>query len=101
MVISINGREYKAKQTLRALMIFEDAFGRLPKNGSFADGMRLYYSILLANNPDMDLEFDEFISAVDSNPSIMKDFQKVVEDKSKPIADGEKKKTRKKAVVKG
>ena len=55
--MTIKGQDYKLKYTLRALFI---------------------YCILMANNPDRSLTFDELIDAIDEDMSIMLEFQNLL-----------------------
>ena len=62
--ITINNKEYKVKYTIRAMFIFEQIKGE-----SFAINTSLY-SLILANNKDNPLSWDEFIDAIDNDPTI-------------------------------
>ena len=60
--MTIKGQDYKLKYTLRALFIYEQVTGKI-------------YCILAANNPDMQLTFDELIDAIDEDMNLMLEFQ--------------------------
>ncbi len=72
--ISIKNKEYKVKQTLRALFIFEQITGRPFEIKTMLDNYIFFYSVILANNPDNILDWDDFIDALDENPNLLNDF---------------------------
>ena len=60
--ISINGKDFILKYTLRAFFIFETLTGYPFQFGKLIDEYILFYSFLMANNKDsFDIPFDEFI----------------------------------------
>lgn len=72
--IVINDIEYKYKYSIRALFIFEKIAGKIFSLNGLMDFYIFYYSMILANNPDAVLSFDEFIDACDENPEISIEF---------------------------
>ena len=76
MNITIKDKEYKLKYTLRALFIFEQATGKAFKMETLTDQYLLFYCILAANNENMVLTFEDFIDALDEDPTIMIEFLK-------------------------
>ncbi|PIK16934.1 hypothetical protein CTI16_12110 [Prevotella intermedia] len=72
--INIKNKEYKVKQTLRALFIFEQITGRPFEIKTMLDNYIFFYSVILANNPDNILDWDDFIDALDENPNLLNDF---------------------------
>lgn len=81
--IIIKGKEYKIKQTLRSLFIFEQITNRPFKIETLLDNYIYFYSVILANNKDNVIEWDEFIDAVDENPSLLNEFTKMNEEQNK------------------
>ena len=81
--ITINGKEYNIKYTIRALFIFEQISGKSFKLESLLDNYLLFYSMLLACNNDNVLTWDEFIDAVDADPNIMNELNRIVEEQQK------------------
>lgn len=81
--IIIKGKEYKIKQTLRSLFIFEQITNRPFKIETLLDNYIYFYSVILANNKDNVIEWDEFIDAVDENPSLLNEFTKLNEEQNK------------------
>lgn len=73
--MTINGKEFKLKYTLRALFVFEQITGKAFKMETITDQYIFFYCILVANNPDMQLTFDELIEAIDDDMNLMLEFQ--------------------------
>ena len=78
--ININGTDYKFKYTIRSLFIFEQVTGRPFKIETLLDNYLFYYSMLLANNPDSAMLWDEFIDELDKDPRLMLEMNKIVEE---------------------
>jgi len=78
--ISINGKDYKVKYTIRALFIFEQITGKAFKLETMLDSYIFYYSMILANNKDQILQWDEFLDALDENPKLLQDMEKVMKE---------------------
>ena len=69
--ITINGKDYKIKYTIRALFIFERITGKTFQLTSLLDNYIFFYSMILANNDNENpLKWDDFLDAIDSDPSI-------------------------------
>ncbi len=81
--ITINGTDYKVKYTIRALFIFEQITGKAFEIKTLLDNYIFFYSMLLANNPDNVLDWNKFIDALDSDPSIYKQLNQLVEGEQK------------------
>lgn len=75
MKITIQNKEYEVKNTIRAMFIFEKIASKPFKIETLLDWYIYYYSMILANNADCTLLFDEFINECDSNPSLIMDIQ--------------------------
>lgn len=63
MEVTIKGKAYKIRYTLRALFIYENITGKSFNVTTTMEQFLFYYSILLANNPDMKMDLEEFIDA--------------------------------------
>lgn len=89
--IKINGKEFKVKYTLRALFIFEQITKKPFEIKTLLDNYVFFYSIILANNDDNILEWNEFIDALDENPKLFTDINDIVNQSAKveEIIDGE------------
>lgn len=104
MEVKINGETYKIKYTLRALFIFENITGKSFNVESSMEQFLFYYAIILANNPDMKMTFDDFIDAcepdADGSAEIIKAFSDMLTAQERKMSlmkgdsdagDGEKK----------
>lgn len=75
MTITINSIEYKLKYTLRSLFIYEKITDNQFTGKSLIDYYILFYSTLLANNPDsFKYTFDEFIQLCDDDNNLFVQF---------------------------
>ncbi len=81
--ITLNNKVYKVKYTIRALFIFEQITGKSFKLETLLDNYIFYYSIILANNPNNVIDWDEFIDALDNDPKKLEEFSKVLLDEEK------------------
>lgn len=75
MKITIQNKEYEVKNTIRAMFIFEKIANKPFKIETLLDWYIFYYSMILANNPDCTLLFDEFINECDNDPSLTMNIQ--------------------------
>lgn len=75
MNITIKDKQYKIKYTIRAMFIFEKMANKLFKIESLLDWYIFYYSMILANNQDCDLLFDEFIDECDNDHTLIVKMQ--------------------------
>lgn len=99
MKFIINGKEYTVKYTIRALFVFEQITGKPFGISTLLDNYLFFYSMILANNPDNPLSWDDFVDALDNDKSLLKQLSKVVEDyqKQNSIFDTEDTKEEKKS----
>lgn len=71
-------RKFNLRLTNRAQIIFEEITGRSLDPKKQSDIILLYHSILLACNQSIEneytLTFDEFIDALDNDPTLIIDF---------------------------
>lgn len=74
MIIELNKKEYNIKYTLRGIFIFEQITGKSFSISNTMDEYLFFYSMLLANNKDTTLTFDEFIDILDEEPEKVKEF---------------------------
>lgn len=73
--MTIKGQNYKLKYTLRALFIYEQITGKAFELKTITDEYLFFYCVLMANNPDSSLTFEELIEAIDEDMGIMVEFQ--------------------------
>lgn len=83
MQITINNTNYEVKYTIRALFIFEQITGKAFAIESLLDNYVFFYSMILANNADNPLDWDEFLDALDTDPQLIYQLNKIVEDYQK------------------
>ena len=83
MNIKINNKEYTVKYTIRALFIFEQITGKPFGIETLLDNYLFFYSMILANNPDNPLDWDEFIDALDNDKDLLAQLSKTVDDYQK------------------
>ena len=81
--ISINGKEFTLKYSLRAFFIFENLSGYPFQFGKMIDEFLLFYSFLLANNESFTMEFDEFIDSCESDLTLFNQFKTLLLDEIK------------------
>lgn len=81
--IKINGTEYKIKYTLRALFLFEEIAKKQFKIETLLDNYLFFYCMILANNADAPLTWDEFINALDDDPTLFVKMNEIVTKMSK------------------
>ena len=73
--MTIKGQDYKLKYTLRALFIYEQITGKAFELKTITDEYLFFYCVLMANNPDSSLTFEELIEAIDEGrvPELLKE----------------------------
>lgn len=78
--IKINGKEYKFKNTLRSMFIFEQITNKPFRIETMLDNYIYLYSIILANNNDDLLKWDDFINALDEDLSIYNQLMEILSE---------------------
>lgn len=81
--IEINGKNYKLKYTIRSLFIWEQITGKSFKIENMLDNYLFFYSMILANNPDNILTWDDYINAMDEDPMLFKRMTDIIEEQQK------------------
>lgn len=81
--IEINGKNYKLKYTIRSLFIWEQITGKSFKIENMLDNYLFFYSMILANNPDEILEWDDYLNAMDEDPTLFKRMSDIIEEQQK------------------
>ena len=86
MEIQIKGTAYNIRYTIRAMFVFEQITGKI-----FRLENLIYYSLLIANNPDLQMTFEDFINECDDEPALVIQLQeflsKEMEKQSAFISD--------------
>lgn len=80
--ITINGKDFKVKQTIRAMFLFEQITKKAFKVETLMDNYVYFYCLILANNEEV-LEWDEFIDALDNDPGIYTQLNEILVENSK------------------
>ena len=80
MEITIKEQTYKVKYSIRSLFIFEQLTGKTFTLETLLDQYIFFYSMILANNPESTLTFDQFIDECDEDFTLVTNLQKYVSD---------------------
>ena len=78
MNIRINDTDYCIKWTLRAFFIYEQITGKIFKMQTLTDEYVFIYCLLLANNPEIQLTFNEFIDVLDEEVEVLKTLKEFI-----------------------
>lgn len=81
--IEINGKNYNLKYTIRSLFIFEQITGKSFKIENMLDNYIFFYSMILANNPNDILKWDDYLNAMDDDPMLFKKMSDIIEEQQK------------------
>lgn len=74
MNIKIKNKEIELKYTIRALFIFEQIANKPFQTNTITDLYLLFYSIIIANDSNIDLTFDELITICDNDATLFTSF---------------------------
>ena len=83
MNITIKEKQYKVKYTIRALFIYEQITGKPFNIVTLFDNYLFFYCLILANNTDNVLDFNDYLDAIDSDKELYTQLSKVVESYQK------------------
>lgn len=83
MQLIIKDKQYNVKYTIRSLFIFEQITGKPFEIKTLLDNYVFFYSMILANNPDTTLLWDDFIDAIDNDKNLVEQLNKIVDDYQK------------------
>ena len=75
MKIIIGNKEYKLKYTIRSLFVYEQITGVSFSPDKLINEYTLMYAILVANNDDFSLTFEEFIKLCDEDVNAFIEFR--------------------------
>lgn len=77
--VVINGKEYVAKYSLRALFLYERMTGHNGfETNCTEDSFRFMFAMIKANNKECELDWDGFIDAVEENPGIATELTAII-----------------------
>lgn len=82
MTIKINNQDYKIKQTIRALFLFEEISNKPFEIKTTLDNYLYFYCLLLANNPDF-MDWDSFVDSLDNDPNIIVEITNLLNQQQK------------------
>lgn len=74
MKITINNKEFNLKISMRSIIIWEKISDKTFNPITVTDLILYFYSIILANNPDFEMTFDNFIDYLDEHPGLFNEF---------------------------
>jgi hypothetical protein len=80
MEIKIKEQNYKVKYSIRSLFIFEQLTGKTFSLDTLIDQYIFFYSMILANNSECTLTYDQFIDECDEDFTLVIDFQKYINE---------------------
>lgn len=101
MKLKIKEKEIELKYTIRALFIFEKIANKTFTTTSLTDMYLLFYSLIIANCPDIQLTFNELIDICDNDITIFNNFATwLTSEFEKQSQFNEKKESKKKATKK-
>ena len=81
--VAVQGKEVKVVYNLKGLFVYEEIAGHPYPGGKLSDTYLLLYAMILANNEDFALTFDEFIAECDENMGIYQAFVEVMDEQMK------------------
>lgn len=81
--ITISGKQYKIKQTIRSLFLFEEITGKPFEIKNTLDNYLYFFCMIIANNPNCSLTWDSFIDCLDNDPTIITQLNQVINDQQK------------------
>lgn len=74
MKVTIKGKEIELKQTIRALMMYENIEGKSFNPQGITDMITYFYCTVLASSGDYSISFDDFLDELDNNSELVKEF---------------------------
>lgn len=81
--VVLQGIELKLAYNLRSLFIYEEIAGKPYTGEKTVENYMLMYAMLLANNEDFSLSFDEFINECDADLGLYQVFVEVLTEQGK------------------
>ena len=81
--IKIGNKNYNLKYTIRTLFRFEQINKKPFKIETLQDNYVFFYCLLLANNKDNVIEWDDFIDALDKDPTLFSKMSEIIAKQQK------------------
>ena len=99
-MIELKGNTYKLKYTLRGLFLYEQIAGVPFTPDKTMNVFLLIFCVLIANNDDFDLSFEDFTNVLDDEPKKIQELMKWMNTETERMnllsgdepSEGEKKK---------
>ena len=99
MEVTIKNETVKLKNTMRAIMVYEQITGKPFSPVTMTDLMVYFYSSIISANMEIELTFDEFVEWLDDNGDKFTEFtswltkvNKINEPIKQPTPESKKKK---------
>lgn len=84
MKITINGKEYTLKYTIRALILWESITGRMFSLQTLTDQYLFFYCIVMcAMGSESEMTFEDFLKILEDEPQLFADFGAFLENEMK------------------
>lgn len=83
--VTVQGKELKVVYNLKGLFVYEEIAGQPYMGGKLSETYLLLYAMLIANNEEFAMTFDEFIAECDENMEIYQAFVQVMNEKMKRV----------------
>lgn len=83
MTITIKDTEVNVKQTFRSHIIYEQITGQTFSPKNVTDIITFFYSTVMACNPEITIDFNEFLDWLDETPDTLAEFVKFLTDNDK------------------
>lgn len=84
-MITINGKEYNLKYTMRGLFAYEQVTGVPFSPEKSLNIFTLIFCFLMMSNDDFRMTFEEFTDALDENPRLISEIYKWMNDETRRI----------------
>lgn len=96
-MITIKEKNYEFKYSIRAMFVWESMMEKPFEISTLMDTYVFCYSCIVSNQNNPALDFNDFIDACDSDPSIIEKFNEYMneENKKREVLSHKKKVTRK------
>lgn len=83
MKININNIEVELKQTFRSHIIYEQIKGETFQPKGLTEIITFLYCVVMASAPTLEVDFEQFIEWLDSNPGAIGEFSQWMVDNSR------------------
>ena len=74
MKMTIEGKEYEIKYSLRMYYTYEGITGTMFTGGTLLSISMLFFSALIANNENFPYTFDQFVGVLDEDNTLLSNF---------------------------